>query len=202
MRKRFVLALAAALSACAPAPVRMPAAQASEVLNLFAAGEGPANICSADGRALLRSAVRAYSREMQISGVAWPAVPGVASDGGQVTPVDVSVMIALAAGFVKASDFRSAPRAFMNKLALGEWPEIRSMRSAARDACGEVVALQQATAALVLESTRYREMAAHARSGRGDAERLRRQSLRLRRAEEQMQLSAAGVEARIERQAL
>ena len=72
MKRGLVLALAAALSACAPAPVHMPAAQAAEVLNLFSAGRGPANVCSADGRALLRGAVRAYSREMNRSGVAWP----------------------------------------------------------------------------------------------------------------------------------
>src|SRR5512134_1117443 len=54
MKRGLILAFAAALSACAPAPVQMPAAQASEVLNLFAVGRGPANLCSADGRALLR----------------------------------------------------------------------------------------------------------------------------------------------------
>ncbi|MGD9979384.1 MAG: hypothetical protein AB7H66_04325 [Hyphomonadaceae bacterium] len=190
MRKRFVLALAAVLSACAPAPVRMPAAQASEVLNLFASGQGPANICSANGRALLRGAVRSYSREMQISGVAWPAIPGATSEA--VTNVDVSVMIAFAAGFVKADDFRGAPRMFMSQLALTQWPEIRSMRLAARDACEEVVALQRAAAAFMLETTRYRQMSEHS-----DAERLRRQSVRLQRAEERMLELAATVDARL-----
>jgi hypothetical protein len=195
MRKRFILALAAALCACAPAPVRMPAAQASEVLNLFAAGRGPANVCSPGGRALLRGAVRAYSQEMQISGVDWPLVPGVNGEAEHLTHVDVSVMIAFAAGFVKASDFRGAPRMFINQLALGEWPAIRSIRLAARDACADVVALQQAAASFVIESSRYEDMTDRSRSGRGDAERLRRQSVRLQRAHERMEEQAAIVQA-------
>lgn len=198
MRKRgLVLALAAALVACAPAPVQMPAAQASEVLNLFAAGRGPANLCSADGRALLRGAVRAYSREMRMSGVAWPMMPN-AGETQVVTHVDVSVMIAFAAGFVKANDFQGAPRLMMHQLAFKQWPEIRSMRMAANEACSEVAALQQAAAAFVLESTRYRQMTDRTRSGRGDAVRLQRQSVRTQRAHERMQESAAVVQARME----
>lgn len=196
MKRGIAIALAAALSACAPAPVDMPAARASEVLNLFATGRGPANVCSADGRALLRGAVRAYSREMTRSGVAWPV--GAGGERASVTNVDVSVMIAFAAGFVKAGDFHGPQRLFLNQLAFREWPEIRSIRLAARDACEEVVALQQAAASFVLESTRYREMTSRDRHGRGDAERLRRQSVRVQRAQERMRDSAAVVQARMQ----
>ena len=198
MKRGLVLALAAVLStACAPTPVQMPAAQASEVLNLFAAGRGPANLCSADGQALLRGAVRAYSAEMERSGVAWPVMP----DSGQtqqVNHVDVSVVIAFAAGFVKANDFRGGPRMLLSQLTLTQWPEIRAMRTAAHDACGEVAALQQAAAAFVLESTRYEQMTETMRSGRGPLERLRRQSVRVQRAHERMQETAAVVEARLD----
>lgn len=169
---------------------------------MFAAGRGPADICSADGRALLRGAVRAYSAEMRRSGVAWPTIPGVSGESEPITHVDVSVMIAFAAGFVKANDFRSAPRMFMDQLALGQWPEIRSMRLAAREACEEVAALQQAAASYVLETARYEEMTERARADRGAAERLRRQTVRLQRAEERMQESAAMVEARMEEHTL
>lgn len=189
MRRGLAFALAAALCACAPAPVQMPAAQASEVLNLFAAGQGPANVCSAAGRALLRGAVRAYSREMTLSGVTWPVAPGQA--GQNVTNVDVSVMIAFAAGFVKAGDFQGAPLQMMNQLAFTHWPEIRSIRVAAGDACEEAVALQQAAASFVMESARYQEM-----SGSG-ADRLRRQSVRMQRAHTRMQETAAVVQARM-----
>jgi len=197
MKRGLAFALVAALSACAPAPVQMPAAQASEVLSLFATGRGPANICSADGRALLRGAVRAYSREMDRSGVVWPAMAGGESGGRDISSVDVSVMIAFAAGFVKAGDFHGPPRLFLNQLALTEWPEIRSIRLAARDACEEVVALQQAAASFVVESARYREMTSRERSGQGAAERLRRQSVRMQRAQERMRDSAAVVQARM-----
>lgn len=202
MTRGVVFALAAALSACAPAPVQMPAAQASEVLNLFAAGRGPANICSADGQALLRGAVRAYSREMTRSGVTWPVAPDDAGEARNLTNVDVSVMIAFAAGFVKAGDFHGSPRLLMNQLALTHWPEIRSMRLAAREACEEVVALQQAAATFVMESTRYRDMTSYDRSSGGDAERLRRQTVRMQRAEERMRDNAAIVQARMAEHAL
>jgi hypothetical protein len=201
MRKRgFALAFAAALCACAPAhaPVQMPAARASEVLNLFASGRGPADLCSRDGRALLRGAVRAYSTEMQRSGVAWPIIPDVAGDGENPTEVDVSVMIAVAAGFVRTNDFRGAARGFMNQLTFAEWPEIRALRLAAHEACSEVAALQLAAADFVMERLRYEEMIQRPRSGRGDAERLRRQSARLERAHERMRESAAIVAARLD----
>ena len=68
------------------------------------------------------------------------------------------------------------------------------MRLAARDACDEVVALQQAAAAVVLESTRYQELTSRSRA---DADRLQRQSVRLQRAHERMQDSAAIVQARM-----
>lgn len=202
MKRGLVLALAATLSACSPPPAQMPAARASEVLNLFAAGRGPANLCSADGVALLRGAVRAYSREMQQSGVTWPMMPSASVESQPITHVDVSVVVAFAAGFVKANDFRGAPRMLLSQLTLSQWPEIRAMRRAARDACGEVAALQQAAAAFVLESTRYEQMTESARTGRGPIERLRRQSVRVQRAHERMQDSAAVVEAHMEAQRL
>lgn len=195
MKRGLAFVLVAALSACAPAPVQMPAAEAAEVLNLFATGRGPASVCSADGRAQLRGAVRAYSREMTVAGVDWPMTPG--ANGGNVTNVDVSVMIAFAAGFVKASDFSGAPRRMLHQLAFSQWPEIHSIRVAAREACAEVVALQQAAANFVMENSRYQEMTSRDRSGRGDAERLRRQSVRLQRAHERMQETAAVVQARM-----
>ncbi|MEZ5961488.1 MAG: hypothetical protein R3C30_13855 [Hyphomonadaceae bacterium] len=183
MKRGLVLALAATLSACS-APAQMQAAEAAEMLSLFSAGRGPANVCSANGRALLRGAVRSYSREMDRSGVTWPAAIG----GGDATSVDTSVMIAFAAGFIKASDFRGRP--LPNQLALSEWPEIRGMRLAVGDACDEVMALHSAVASFVLESARMDTLA-------GVADSVVRQSLRVRRAREQMLMTAAAVEFRI-----
>lgn len=201
MKRGLAFALAAALSACAPAPVQMPAARASEVLNLFAAGGGPANVCSDDGRALLRGAVRAYGREMSLSGVAWPVIPGAIGDVENLTHVDVSVMIAYAAGFVRTSDFQPQARRFMMQLTFSELPEILSLRRAARVACEDVQALQQATARFVMEQARMADMvrAAQVRNqGAETTNRLRRQSDRVNRAREDMQEFAALVHARME----
>ena len=204
MKRGLALALAAALCACAPAPVEMPAARASEVLNLFAAGSGPANICSSDGRALLRGAVQAYSREMQQSGVTWPVIPGATGETENVTSVDISVMIAFAAGFVKTSDFQHPARGMLTHLTLAQWPEIQSIRSAARVACDEVQALQQAASRFVVEQSRMAQMVHNAEvrnQGRETSERLRRQSVRVQRAQEQMQERAAVVQARMRQSA-
>ena len=195
MKRGFVLVLAAALSACAPSPVQMPAAQAAEMLSLFAAGAGPANVCSANGRALLRGAVRSYSREMTQAGVAWPMIPQTSAETETVTSVDISVMIAFAAGFVKTSDFQAPARGTLTHLTINQWPEIESLRGAADVACAEVQALQQATSGFVVEQSRMAQMV-HAARGR-DAERLRRQSVRLERAQMRMHEAAAVVAARV-----
>ncbi|MBC7769147.1 MAG: hypothetical protein H7124_10205, partial [Phycisphaerales bacterium] len=60
MLRTLIVAAALGSSACAPSPVSMPATQASEVLELFAAGTPPGDVCTPQGRALLRGAVRAY----------------------------------------------------------------------------------------------------------------------------------------------
>lgn len=195
MRSGLVFALAAALCACAPAPVSMPAAQAAEVLSLFAAGQGPANICSSDGRALLRGAVQAYSREMAEAGVAWPVIPQASEETENVTSVDISVMIAFAAGFVETGDFQAQARGMLTHLTINQWPEIRSMRRAAGVACADVQALQQAASGFVVEQSRMAQMV-HAVHGR-DAERVRRQSVRVERAQTRMNETAAVVEAQM-----
>lgn len=200
MKRGLALALAAVLWACAPAPVEMPAARASEVLNLFAAGSGPANICSNGGLALLRGAVQAYSREMQQSGVAWPVIPGATGEAENVTSVDISVMIAFAAGFVRTSDFQPPARGMLTHMTITQWPEIQSMRGAAEIACADVQALQQAASSFVVEQSRMAQMvhAAHVRNqGRETSERLRRQSVRVERAQTRMQETAAQVAARM-----
>ncbi len=177
----------------------MPAAEASELLARFAAGSGRADVCTTEGRAVLRGAVRAYGAEMSANGVAWPMIPSFGGDPDAVSAVDVSVLIATAAGFVEASDFHGPARGMVNHLAFAQWPEIRGMREAARVACDEVVELQQAAARFVMESERFRELAERAqhRGGAALAERLQRQSARVERAQAQMQTMAAEVQARM-----
>jgi hypothetical protein len=198
-RRGFVLAFVAALCACAPAPVRMPAARASEVLNLFAAGRGPADLCSAEGRAMLRGAVRAYGEEMRVSGLTWPALPG-AEGSENVTQVDVSVLIAFAAGFVRTSDFQQPLRGKLALFTIAGLPDVISLRRAARVACADIKTLQQAAARVLIETDRMADMVASARrrGGAEAVERLVRQSERVERAQEDMREAAAVVEALIE----
>ncbi|MEQ1820712.1 MAG: hypothetical protein ABL871_19080 [Terricaulis sp.] len=201
MKRGLGFALAAALCACAPAPVQMPAARAAEVLSLFAAGEGPANICSDGGRATLRGAVRSYAREMSLSGVAWPAIPGSTGEASTLTHVDVSVMIAFAAGFVRPNDFQDPARQLMMQASFRQLPEILSLRRAARVACEDVQALQQATARFVMEQARLVDMSRTAQVrgvGTETVNRLRRQSDRVNRAREDMQVMAEVVHTRME----
>ena len=149
---------------------------------------------------MLRGAVRAYSAEMQANGVAWPTIPGLGGNTGAISSVDVSVLVASAAGFVDASDFSGPARRLIGQLSFSQWPEIRSMRQAARVACPDVVHLQQAAAQFVVESERMRLMAERADNARNQqraAERLRRQSVRVERAQVQMQTMAAVVQARM-----
>jgi hypothetical protein len=198
MFRKLTLAVAFA-SACAPAPLDMPATHASEVLERFAAGGGPGDICTPEGRAMLRSAVRAYSDEMASAGVAWPSVPAWGGDPDQLKSVDVSVLVAFAGGFVQASDFRGPARRLASRLSFAQWPELSGMRHAARVACEEVANLQHAAARLVLETERHRRLTQRATKDQASAgERVQRQARRLERAQAAMQSAALAVEWRVQ----
>lgn len=187
--------LALAVSACAPGPARVSAAEASEFLELFAAGSaGAADVCTPEGRAQLRGAVRAYGAEMNLNGVAWPSLPAVSGAPDEFNRVDASVLIAFSAGFVETSDFYGQARRMARQLTFTQWPEVRGMRQAVRVACPEVVALQQAAARAVMETERLRQMA----EGEAQAERLHRQEERTERAHLQMQQLAAELHARLQ----
>ncbi len=137
---------------------------------------------------------------MQQSGVSWPIIPDEAGEAGSVTSVDISVMIAFAAGFVKTNDFQHPVRGMLAHLTILQWPEIQNIRSAARVACDDVQRLQQAASRFVVEQSRLAQMAHNVRvrnQGRETSERLRRQAVRVQRAQEQMQEMAAIVEARM-----
>ena len=164
----------------------MPASHASEVLERFAAGAAEADVCTPNGRAMLRGAVRAYGAAMNANGVAWPA-----AGGDQLNGVEASVLVAFSAGFVEASDFYGPARAALTQLAFTQWPEVRGMRTATRVACSEVASLQQAAARLVVETARLRQMPV------SQPDRLQRQRERVARARMQMQQQAALVSARV-----
>lgn len=191
MVRASILALLAAASACGPAPAVMPATRASELLERFAAGADPADVCTPGGRALLRGAVRAYGEAMHAGGVTWPSVPRSEERVDRLGAVDISVLVAFAAGFVERSDFRGGSREALAQLSFAHWPEMQHMRDGARVACAEVVALQAAAARVMMEMERLRVM------GGSDA-RQARQHQRVERARLQMAALAAVVEARVE----
>lgn len=189
MLRVCVAAACLGAAACAPAPVTMSAGEASERLERFAAGASAMDVCTPDGRALLRGAVRAYGAEMARAGVAWPALP---DDGGRGAPrnVDVAVVVAFAGGLVEASDFRGA----MAPAALLNWANIADLRTAPGVACAQVLDLQRAAARVVAELNRYERLEA-----RADPERLRRQRERLENARADVRRIAEAVEAEIAR---
>jgi hypothetical protein len=168
----------------------MAASEASERLELFAAGESASEVCTPQGRAMLRGAVRAYGAELARAGVAWPALPQ--ADGEILRNMDAAVVLAFAGGFVEASDLQHASRGMVSRFAFSHWPQLRDMRAAARLACAQMVELQAAASRLVVEMDRYERL-----SARADPERLRRQQERLERAEAQLEALAAAVEEEI-----
>ena len=187
-----VMALAAGVlaCACAPAPQQKAASEASEHLERFAAGAAAGEVCTPQGRALLRGAVRAYGAELAQAGVAWPALPE--GDGAAMRSTDVAVALAFAGGFVEASDLQRASRGMVSRFALAHWPQLRNMRAAARLACAQMVELQAAASRTAVEMERFRRM-----SLRSDPARLARQRERLANAEAQLTALADVVEAEI-----
>jgi hypothetical protein len=191
---RVLILFAALTAACAPSPTPMAPTQASELLAQFAAGATPADICTPQGRALLRGAVRAYGAEMFAAGVTWPA--SLAANPDDVSAVDVAVQVAHAAGFVEASDFRRARDAGWS---FDSAPELAIVRDTARIACAEAAALQQAAVRLLLESARYQELARRAETDAQAAQRLELQHRLMQRAQSQFETAAAGVQALLAR---
>jgi hypothetical protein len=190
MLRVMMLAAGVLACACAPAPQPMAASEASEHLERFAAGSSASDVCTPQGRALLRGAVRAYGAELARAGVAWPAL----ADGDDEAPrsMDVAVAMAFASGLVEASDFQGAARRAVSRFAFSHWPQLREMRAAARVACTQVMELQQAASHLAVEMQRYRRI-----SARADPARLARQQERLANAEAQLTALANLVEAEI-----
>lgn len=169
----------------------MAASQASELLERFAAGSAPMDVCTPAGRALLRGAVRSYGEAMAYAGVTWPLVPGPGVDPASLKRMDIAVMIAFGAGFVDGSDFRGRARPLIGRMTLTQWPEIRDMRTAARTSCAQVVAVQQAAARFVIESERYEGMRAD------NDEAAERQALLLEHARREMETQAASAGLRL-----
>lgn len=196
MLRKSIVAAAVAVSACAPAPVAMPASQASEVLELFAAGRAPGDVCTAQGRALLRGAVRAYGAAMAEAGEVWPNARALSGGPDALTSVEASVMIGVAAGFIEISDLDGAARAAVQQTTFAHWPSVSDLRRAADVACPELAELQSTAARFVMERERYEN--APQRTDARSEERRRRQADRMQRSLAEMQALADIVTARVE----
>lgn len=79
----------------------MPASEAGAWLERFAASAAPDNVCTPQGRATLRGAVRAYGRAMAEGGQVWPNIAAIGQEPNAITAVEASVMIAAASGLVE-----------------------------------------------------------------------------------------------------
>lgn len=187
----MILFAALAAGACGQAPVRMTATEASEMLALFAAGAAPVDVCTGEGRARLRGAVRSYAEAMLQAGVAWPQPVSVNPEN--VRSVDAAVQVALAAGVLEQSDFRGA----LSAPVLRDWPELNRLQEAARVACAETAELNQAAARFVLETARYRWLAQQAEEDPNAAARLERQARLAERAQAQLEMISAQLDAEI-----
>lgn len=177
----MILYAAVAVGACGQMPARMTATEASEMLALFAAG-APVDVCTSEGRAKLRGAVRSYAGAMMQAGVAWPR--SISANPEDARSVDAAVQVALAAGVLEASDVGGASSAPL----LREWPELERVREAASAACAEAGELHAAAARFVLETARYRWLAERAESDPQAAARLERQARLAERAEAQLDM--------------
>lgn len=195
MLRGLALSLVLAASACAPAPPNMPATQAIELLERFAAGSARLDVCSPQGRAMLRGAVRSYGHEMRTAGVAWPVLPNDAS----LNAVDANVIMAVAAGFIEPSDLNGGARALAGQVLFANMPQVRDFQSAARVACTELVQLQRSASRYVVERQRLEHLVARAErtAGAREAQRIQRQSERLDNTLADMRALAELVERRV-----
>lgn len=190
MLRVMMLAAGVLACACAPGPQPMAASEASEHLERFAAGASAGEVCTPQGRAVLRGAVRAYGAALAQAGVAWPALPD--GDSATMRSTDVAVALAFAGGFVEASDLQRASRGMVSRFAIANWPQLHDMRAAARLACAQMVELQAAASRAAIEMERFERM-----SLRSDPARLALQRERLANAEAQLAALADMVEAEI-----
>lgn len=199
MLRVSIVAAALLISACGQAPVSMPASQASEVLERFASGAEPGDVCTPQGRALLRGAVRAYGAAMSEAGEIWPNSPAIGDAPRALTSVEAMVLVGVASGLVEVSDLRGPARMLAAQMTIAHWPSVRDLRRAAEVACPELVQLQQSASRFVLERERYESLARGAeRGGQRAHERLQRHAERMERSLAQMQALADLVTRKVE----
>lgn len=192
--RRMVSCIVVFAVACAPAPVSMPADQARQVIEQFSGGVQRFDVCTPEGRAILRGAVRSFSSAEAAEGRVWPTVP-VGDERAPLDAVNGSVLVAVAAGFVKVNDLRGDARAQYRMLALEHWLHMRDARLATELACEDVLRLQQVGAQLVVQMQRLERM----RESRIVSQtRIARQIARVSALEEELRAISRRIQARLE----
>jgi hypothetical protein len=196
-----MIAASAALLAGCGALEPMPATEASSFLTRFAAGNAPSDVCTREGRVALRRAVRGYGAEMAANGVVWPAFDAEANRPAGRSSMDISVLIALAAGFIERTDLVGEARKSAEQIARAHLIDIFNLRGAVRVACQEVAEVQRTAAVYMTELARQEQLDARLERGgvsEGAWRAAGRNRERVRRAENQMRLALLAVQARVD----
>jgi hypothetical protein len=156
MRRAVVAVMIIATAACAPRPPEFSTTEARGILERFAVGQAPADLCEPEGRAMLRGAVRSYARAMAESGQPWPNIRTLGEgDTAGPTGIDVLVLAALGAGFIEPNDIQGPARILARHIARAYNGDLSDVRRAVDVACPEVVELQQVLARAFIEDQRF-----------------------------------------------
>jgi hypothetical protein len=168
-RRAVAVALVWAAPACAPALPSISQTEARAVLERFAAGQAPVDVCEPEGRALFRGAVRSYARAMAESGQPWPNISTLGEgDSAGPTGIDVMVLGALGAGFIEPNDIRGPTRILARHIARAYNADLSDVRRAVEIACPEVVEMQQVLARAYIEDQRFEARMARERDRRSE----------------------------------
>jgi hypothetical protein len=200
IRKIWVL-LACALVACAPVGPPLTAEEAQTTLADFARGRAPADVCTPEGRALLRSAVRTHSKAQADAGVAWPDMSRLMNDdSASFDNLDAFVIASVAAGFIEPSDLQGPARTISGFFQASYGAEFGDLRRSAQHACTEVFELHQIAARAAVEERRYAQ--ARERAARRGPHEVReidaRYGPRLERLARDFQRRSAALERKLE----
>ena len=198
MRRAVVAVLCIATAACAQPLPEFTAAEARGVLERFAVGQAPADLCEPEGRALLRGAVRSYARAMEASGQPWPNIRTLGEgDTAGPTGIDVLALAALGAGFIEPNDLRGPTRILARHIARAYNGDLSDVRRAVEVACPEVVELQQVLARAYIEDQRFEARMERDRRSPRARERAERHVARMMRVRGEVYRLKAEIEAKL-----
>jgi hypothetical protein len=137
------VALLLAAAACAPALPQVSTDDARDMIRRMNEGAAPVDVCTPEGAALFRSAVRTHAKAMHDAGETWPNFEGL-EDGDEVGPDAVVVALGFSSGHIQAGDLQGEGRWQVQRWALHAWPQLTQLRSLSSQVCPEIVAVRRA----------------------------------------------------------